>query len=252
MAPANPAIELFSTEDLRSAGALKRRYHELLKLYHPDRQAGKAEWANGTVRAIIAAYHTLKPSVGTAGAPPRPFADMAGKPVDLRQVLRSGDDALRRAVSLGWLRRVPRQPRDRDLRARIEAARDALLADRGEGRRPVWAGFYGRLFDAFLETTGAGAPLPYTWSAPGAFRDLRSANALLERGIRDYYHHRERDRLGALGAVALSCLGDASRFYSCISRRLEPGPVKEVAQSRIAIAKAFQERIRSRALLDIV
>ena len=170
--------------------------------------------------------------------------------MDLRQVFQSGDEALRRAVSLGWLRRVPRQPRDRELRRRLEEARDALLEHRRQGRRPAWAGFYGRLFAAFLEATDAGAPLPYTWSTPYAFRDLRSANVLLERGIRDYYHHRERDRLGTLGAVALSYLGDASRFYSYISRRLEPGPVKEVAQSRIAIAKAFQERIRSGAHLE--
>ncbi len=244
MAPANPALDLFSIEDLRSAGALKRRYHELLKLYHPDRHEGKAEWANGTVRAIIAAYNTLKLAVGTAAA--------REEPVDLRQVFLSGDEALRRAVSLGWLRRVPRQPRDRELRRRIEEARDTLIESPPEqgGRRPAWAGFYGRLFAAFLEATDAGAPLPYTWSTPYAFRDLRSANALLERGIRDYYHHRERDRLGTLGAVALSYLGDASRFYSYISRRLEPGPVKEVAQSRIAIAKAFQERIRSQARLE--
>ncbi len=242
MAAANPALDLFSIQDLRSPGALKRRYHELLKLYHPDRHTGKAEWANRSVRAIIAAYNTLKVSLGTAAAP--------GKPVDLRRLFLSGDQALRRAVSLGWLRRVPRQPRDRALRALIAAARDALLAHREQGRMPAWAGFYGRLFAAFLEATDAGAPLPYSWSAPHAFRDLRSANALLERGIRDFYHHRERDRLGTLGAVALSYLGEASRFYSYLGRRLEPGPVKEVAQSRIAIAKAFQERIRNGARFE--
>ncbi len=238
----NPALDLFSVKDQRSVGALKHRYHELLKLYHPDRHSGRAEWANQMVRSIIAAYNTLKAPVGKAG--------IDAQALDLRQVIQAGDLALRRAVLLGWLRHVPRQPRDRELRARIGAALESLVDHPDRPEHPAWADFYGRLFGAFLDATDPAPPLPYPWSAPNAFRDLRAANALLEKGIRDFYHHRERGRLDALGAVALSYLNDASRFYSYVSRRLEPGPVKEVAQSRIAIATAFQERIRNRTLLE--
>jgi len=239
----NPAIELFSTQDIRSAGALKHRYHELLKLYHPDTHSSRAEWSNQMVRAIIAAYNTLKTPVGKVTLP----AEIQG----LEQAISAGDQALRRVVLLGWLRRLPRHARAWELRRRIEAARSAILDHPDRREHPAWVDFYGRLFDSFLQATDAVPPLPYTWNAPYAFRDLRLANSFLEKGIRDYYHHRERGRLETLGAVALSYLVDASRFYSYVSRRLEPGRMQEVAQSRIAIAKAFQERIRSPGLLDV-
>ncbi len=237
MAPADPAAGMFSPQDTRSADALRRRYHQLIKLYHPDRHTDRPEWANRMVRAVIAAYNTLKTAPRTA---------VVDLPVDdVRAVIGAADEDVRRAVLLGWIRHCPRRAGDRALRRRIAAARDSIRARSRAAADAAPTDFYDRFLAVFLEATDPARVglQPYLWNAPHLFRDLRLANSLLEKGIRGYYHYRERGRLEGLGGVALSYLADASRLYSRLSRAQELQCIREVAQSRIAMASAFAQRI---------
>jgi hypothetical protein len=234
--PVNPALALFSADDTRSIGSLRHRYHELLKLYHPDGHGGRAEWANQMVRCVIAAYNTLKGAVGKAVR----IRETEG----LGGTMAAADQDLLRAVLLGWLRHGPRAERDGRLRRRLAFAVREVDAHPEAVDSPGEAALQVRLLSAFLEATAPCPPLAYTWNASNAYRDLRVANAFLEKGIRDYYHHRERGRLNALGAVAFSYLRDASRYYSYVARRLPQGPLRDVTESRMTVAGLFQERIR--------
>ena len=230
------SLSFFSQQDLTSTERLKQRYRELIKVYHPDRHPGRADWANEMMQKINQAYTHLKTTV-----PP----DSSDAPlVDVPNLIRTGDQAVRRAVLMGWLSRSASAASE--LRGVISAARDGLITHpfRMFYRDPV--DFYADLFTAFLAATEFGLvrPLPHAWNSTRFFKDLRAANRFLDKGIRDYYHHREHGSLEKLQSIPLSYLGDAIHYYTYLRRRVTDVANGEVIKSRIKIARAFRTRIQ--------
>jgi curved DNA-binding protein CbpA len=219
---------------------LKQRYRALIKIYHPDRHPDRLAWANQVMTRINEAYARLRLELP---------ADQRPAPLEsIEIIIRRGDEALRRAVIMGWLNRAPRSGSvQREILAR---SREELVSHPFRSFRADLVEFYAALFGRFLEATvwGMVRPLPNAWNSTRFFRDLRSANTLLDKGIRDFYHHRDRGRLQALADVPYSYLADAIRYYSYLNRRAADSANGEVLKSRIEIARAFQARIREPGL----
>ena len=51
MCPSGEPV-FFFRRDLVSVETLKQRYHELIKIYHPDRHPMRTEWANRITQRI--------------------------------------------------------------------------------------------------------------------------------------------------------------------------------------------------------
>lgn len=228
------SLSFFSQQDLASTEQLKRRYRQLIKVYHPDRHPRRADWANGVTQKINQAYAHLRTNLRSDSDTPL---------AEVPQLIKMGDQAVRRAVLMGWLTRSA--PPQSELRNVLSSARDALLTHPFRSFHRDLVDFYVNLFTAFLTATESGLarPLPHAWNSTRFFKDLRGANRFLDKGIRDFYHHGERGSLEKLATIPLSYLGDAIRYYTYLRRRVTDTANGEVITSRITIARAFQTRV---------
>jgi curved DNA-binding protein CbpA len=227
------SLRLFSLRQLPTLKSLKNRYRVLIKRFHPDHNPGNPFWSNDLVQRLNRAYDILKAFLESH--------DLGShRERIIREIIRGGDEAVRNAIIMGWLRKLPRPGERRYFREKIAKCRGYLLHISEDGAGSELSVFYRRLFHIFLEitegrTTRVG---PQTWGSFRYLKQLAVANRYLDLGLRSFYHYTGDSRELV---IPLSFVEDALAFY----RFLLPHTTdlnRQIIEPRMALARLYRIR----------
>jgi hypothetical protein len=244
------SLQLFGLSSSSSLPELKRKYRELIKLYHPDTHPEKTEWSTRMVQQLNEAYKILLAHLGRIAGfdigNDKPRNEVI-KPADnISSIIEDGDQALRDAVIIGWLKRTPKDEFAHNFKRRIERAlKNLTLVSMNVIPLPELDS-YAELFSVFLEATveKSARPLP-TLDNPTLFlKHLAAANKYLDSGIRNFYHYKDTGALKNLGNIPYSFLSDSIRIYGALASELEDKTTKRLINARMKLARLFQTRIK--------
>jgi curved DNA-binding protein CbpA len=244
------SLQLFGLSSSSSLVELKKKYRELIKLYHPDTHPEKMEWATRMVQQLNDAYRVILVHLGRITSAVRLEAGQDEETKctleNYRSMIDDGDEALRDAVVVGWLKRTPRDVFAHTYKRRIERALRNLTLVSMNGMPVPEVDSYMELFSVFLEATVEKSvrPLPALGNPTRFLRHLSSANKYLDSGIRNFYHYRDSGSLRNLGNIPFSFLEDSIRTYGMLVRELDDRPTLRLINARMKLARLFQTRIR--------
>jgi curved DNA-binding protein CbpA len=221
---------------------LKKRYRELIKRYHPDRNPDQQDWSTRMMQELNAAYDILREKRKMSSPLPKPWPR-----ADIRRAIADGDAAVSQAVIKGWLTHAPRDSASARLRQAIVLAAAALKTE--EGDRPVTfeQEYFHTLFSLFIRTTDPDIFLPFAGALNSTrfFRLLAQANRRLAAGMHGFYSSQGRASFLRLARVASSDLEDARRLYSALllESRQRGIRVESRLESRLELADLFPLRL---------
>jgi hypothetical protein len=244
------SLQLFGLSSSATLPELKKKYRELLKLYHPDIHPERVEWSTRMVQQLNDAYKIILGSLGRLADfgldTNKARSDSNRIPDDYMNIIDDGDRALRDAVVLGWLKRTPKDEFAFTFKRRIERALKNLTLVAMQGMPIPEVDSYAELFSVFLEATEdrAARPLPALENPTRFLRYLASANKYLDSGIRNFYHYHEKGTLRNLGNIALSFLEDSIHAYGLLESELDDKLTRRLIRARMKLARLFQYRIK--------
>ena len=264
------SLHFFSLPSGITALRLKKRYRELIKLYHPDKHPNELLWSTAMMQKINEAYSILKQA--SILKPPVIYSEIRD-PFDPGRSTESGDRLsplsvkeiesehsacdrlIENSVLTGWLQRTPRDNFARGLRNRIAKIVN-LLQTAGtdnifkNNKEPVEIDFFSTIFSVFLRATDFKKPghFPSARNTTEYFRHFTIANRYLDSGVRQFYRYRETGRLIKYRNVPLSYLDDSIRLYSFLLPEGKDNSMQKIIKARIELARLFQIRTTNRNL----
>jgi hypothetical protein len=247
-------MKLFSLSSSPTVEELKKKYRELMKLYHPDTHPESIEQSTRMVQQLNEAYELLLPHLHRIYSGSPGFEDLPKKRngVDTDKIIFMGDNALRDAVITGWLLRTPKGTYAREIRHTIEKAfmmLESVYPDSPGDRRSA---FYMDLFSAFLRATVRKKPgtLPAVYNKTKFFQHCAAANRYLDAGMRNYYRLTENGKKLILINIPLSFLEDGIRLFSLLKKSIGDTILKDTINAKIDLAELFRLRIREEGFLS--
>lgn len=248
-------LKLFSLSSSPTVEELKKKYRELIKQYHPDKHPDSIEKSTRMVQQLNEAYEILLPHLHRIYSGSSGFTDLAKnmKNINPEKIISMGDDALRDAVIIGWLKRTPKDVFAQSIWQTIEKAYIMLDSIHSTCPDAVNAIFYADLFSAFLKATAQKKPepLPAVYNKTKFFQHLAAANRYLDSGIRNYYRLTENKKKLFLVNIPLSFLDDGIRLFSLLKRTTRATILHEVICAKIELAELFKIRINDPDLIII-
>ncbi len=245
------SLQLFGLSSSATLPELKKKYRELIKLYHPDKHPDRIEWSTRMVQQLNEAYKVILAQLRRfSGVDPGLFESRTKgvRPQsDFKNIVDDGDMALRDAVVIGWLKRTPKDDFAFTFKRRIENALKNLTIVAMKNDIPIpELESYAELFSVFLEATveKSARPLPSLANPTRFLKNLAQANKLLDTGIRNFYHFKDNGTLKNLGNIPLSFLTDSIRMYGELSYGLDDKATVRLVNARMKLARLFQTRIR--------
>ncbi|MBN2533581.1 MAG: J domain-containing protein [Spirochaetales bacterium] len=245
-------LKLFSLSSSPTVDELKKKYRELIKLYHPDTHPERIEWSTRMVQQIDEAYEILLAHLHRicSDSPGYYSLSKRTKVTNPEKIISMGDDALRDAVIIGWLKRTPKDDFAQGIRHTIEKA--FFMLDSIHPAHPCTAksAFYADLFSAFLKATAPRkpGPLPDVWNKTKFFQHFAAANRYLDSGIRNYYRLTENKKRLFLANIPLSFFMDGIRLFSLLKKNTGNTILKETICAKIELAELFIIRIQDPGL----
>jgi curved DNA-binding protein CbpA len=250
-------FQLFGLSAASSLAELKKKYRELIKKYHPDKHPEKIEWSTRMVQQLNEAYKVLLLYLKRINNFELRQEENNSQPRTTREsykdLILSGDEAVRDAIVIGWIKRNPKDDFAKGLKLRIEdVLRKLTLLTLNETQNHE-IDFFTEFFSVFLEATMEKVPRPLpSIENPTVFlRHLSSANKYLDTGIRNYYHFREAGSLKNLYNIPLSFLEDSIRLYKSLGIGLTDRPTIRLIGARIKLATLFKTRVKDSQCVTI-
>jgi curved DNA-binding protein CbpA len=244
------SLQLFGLSSSATLTVLKKKYRELIKLYHPDMHPDKTEWSTRMVQQLNDAYKIILAHLGRITAPEganqKPDDGAFRASDSYRAIIEDGDQAIRDAVVIGWLKRTPKDDFAHTFKFRIERALKNLTLYSMYKMPVPEIDSYAELFSVFLEATvGKSArPFPALGNPTRFLRHLATANKYLDSGIRNFYHYKDSGSLRNLGNIPYSFLDDSIRSYGMLLNELDDKMTKRLMSTRMKLARLFQSRIK--------
>ncbi len=228
------SLKLFSLASFSSKEELKKRYRELIKIYHPDRHPKNPHWSTKTMQDLNTAYDILNKSLKKSSPP-------------VKKVITNADEALKNAIIIGCLKRWPKNRYMQSFRDEITEAADYLGKINLEKGSVHFAQYeyFGTLFSVFLRVTDPKNPKPFPAAINNTkfFRQFSLANRNLETGIRDFYHYLDKGQIEKHTLVPLSYLADALYLYSFLIPLSRDRINLKVIKTRMELCHLFKLRI---------
>lgn len=241
-------MKLFSLSSSPTVDELKKKYRKLIKLYHPDRQPERIEWSTRMVQQLNEAYEILLAHLHRIYSDSPVFTSLTKETqaLDPVKIISMGDDALRDAVIIGWLKRMPKDNFAQSIRKTIEKAFFMLDSINPTNPHAVKSVFYADLFSAFLKATDRKKPghLPDVYNKTKFFQHFAAANTYLDSGIRNFYRLTENRKKLFLVNIPLSFLEDGIRLFSLLKKNIGDMILKENICAKIQLAELFKIRIQ--------
>ena len=264
------SLNFFSLKSGVTARRLKKRYRELIKLYHPDKHPNELSWSTAMMQKINEAYSILKQT--SIPKPPVIYAESGDPfvsywstesadhlaPLSIEEIESEHaacDRLMENSVLTGWLQRTPRDNFARGLRNRIAKIVNLLqTAEKNnifkDNKKPEEIDFFSTIFSVFLRATDFKRPghFPSARNTTKYFRHFTIANRYLDSGVRQFYRYRETGRLIKYRNVPLSFLDDSIRLYSFLIPEGKDNSMQKIIKARIELARLFQVRTTNRNL----
>ncbi|MBN1698054.1 MAG: J domain-containing protein [Spirochaetales bacterium] len=229
---------------------LKQKYRELIKLYHPDKHPERIEWSTKIMQKLNQAYENHLTHLYGVFEGKKKEADFDHghriHPQTIGQAIARGDDALRDAVIIGWLKRTPKDSFAGIIRTRVAMAHRFLKAWGDTNTMSRKSLFYSDLFSAFLAATEHKnpRPLPAVMNPTKLFHYISEANKYLDSGIRNFYRFAENRSVSILSNIPLSFFDDAIRLYTRIKSEIDDVLTVSIISEKIKLAGLFEIRIK--------
>jgi len=262
------SLDFFSLPQNTTTVSLKKRYRELIKLYHPDKHPEHILWSTSMMQRINEAYNILKENLteekphtvrDTASDFPTSTAEQPEIKIlsvsEIKFKYETADLLIENSVLTGWLQRTPKDNFAVALRNRIAEIVSLLQSTNIEGlfkntpEKRAFA-FLNTLFPVFLRATDFKKPghFPSARNTTKYFRNFTIANRYLDSGVRQFYRYRETNKLIKYKNVPLSFLDDSIRLFSFLIPESRDNSMKKVIRARIELAGLFQARTSDKNL----
>jgi hypothetical protein len=194
------------------------------------------------------AYALLKKNLDGWMAGPQGTAQESpadGEP-GFETIASNGDNAIRDAIIMGWLKRVPRDARAVNKRSAIESSFTSLSAMPPFEPRIREYEFFLDLFGSFLKATEYAEPKPFSVirNSTMFFHYLSAANSHLDDGIRNFYRFIESNNMAYLFNIPASFLEDALRLYGNLHAQIEDPVIRSIIECRRNLAGLYKKRIK--------
>jgi curved DNA-binding protein CbpA len=243
-------LHLFNLSKSPTLKELKQKYRELIKIYHPDKHPEKIEWSTTMMQQLNQAYEILLAHLHRIFNQQQKQKGSTEKPIittqSVEHAIAQGDDALRDAVIIGWLKRTPKDEFARGFRTKVTAAYRFLSSCDNLEAVSSKALFYKDLFFAFLESTEQKKPrpLPAVQNPTKLLHYLSSANGYLDSGIRNFYRFAENRSVSILANIPLSFLDDAIGIFTILKKEINDPLTLSLISAKIDLAGLFEIRIK--------
>jgi hypothetical protein len=238
------SLRLFSFSAIPPLEAIKQKYRNLIKRYHPDLHPDKSELSNEMIRRLNQAYEILKANARRSQNESLP-SSLVGR------AIKTGDEAVKNAVIMGCLIRMRKNQLGRYFCGQVRKVRDILEAQADD---LLWdIPFFYKLFSLFLSITEGNTPrpLPTTWNSTRFFKNLAIANRYLDTGVRHFYYYTNHNRLRFFTKIPLSFLRDAEKSYGYLRSYILEEPYLKLIGGRLELSRIYQQRISGGQLLSI-
>ncbi|MBN1411210.1 MAG: J domain-containing protein [Spirochaetales bacterium] len=243
------SLKLFLLDSLPSYDILKRRYYELIKEYHPDKHPDRIEWSTQIVKQLNEAYVVLKRNIKSwiPGTKDIDEDNTESGELTFERIVTLGDNAIRDAVLMGWLKRIPKDSHAVNQRSKIEFALNTLmgLPSEEDEAREKERSFFTELFSSFLRATEYSVPKPFSVinNSTMFFHYLSSANTHLDDGVRNFYRFLESNNMNYLFNIPVSFLEDAIRLYRHLYAQMEDPIIRSMIECRMNLSSLYARRI---------
>lgn len=252
------SLDFFSLPKNITALGLKKRYRELIKLYHPDKHPEKLSWSTSMMQKVNEAYNILKKNLAdgklsvidsASYASSVHFKAALSSINEIKSKYEAGDLLIENSVLTGWLQRTPKDSFAVGLHSRIVEivsllqTQDIEVLFKNSLKKREFA-FFNTLFPVFLRATDFQKPshFPSARNTTEYFRNFTIANRYLDTGVRQFYRYRETDKLVKYQNIPLSFLGDSIRLFSFLIPESRDNSMKKIITARIEFAELFQAR----------
>jgi len=250
-------LKLFSLSESPTIDELKKKYRELIKTYHPDKHPDDIAESTRMVQQINEAYEILLAHLHRIFSHSPPSQTIRKNKTSYIKnpdsIISMGDEALRDAVIIGWIKRTPKGDFAQNTRKTVEKAYILLNSFKFKNEYLNKIIFYKDLFSAFLNATveKTPGPLPNVINATKFFHHMANANSHLDSGIRNYYRFTENRKKLTLANIPLSFLEDGIHLYSILKNKIEDSILKDKICAKLELAELFKRRIQDQDFTSV-